>query len=224
MKKYFAELFGTFVLVLFGVGTAVIAGKDVGNTGIAISFGAALIAMAYSIGPKSGCHINPAVSLGFYFSNKLNSKDLAGYIISQIIGAVAAILVLIIILKGLPNGYDITVGGLGQNGWGRGFLGDYGFISALVFEAVATFIFVYVILNSTKEGYPTHVAGLVIGITLIVIHLIGIPITGTSVNPARSLAPAIFVGGKALAQVWLFLIVPSIAGILAGIAYKKELV
>ncbi len=219
MKKYFAELIGTFTLVLFGCGTAVVAGASVGVLGIAFAFGLALIAMAYGIGPISGCHINPAVSLGVFFAGKMTGKDLAGYIIFQFIGGILGAAVIFLIMTGRA-GYDVTVSGLGQNGWGPGYMGGYALQSAIIFEFVATFLFVVVILGSTQDGVHTELAGLAIGITLVVIHIFGIQITGVSVNPARSFGPAIFAGGKAIEQLWLFLGVPSIAGILAGILFK----
>jgi len=223
MKKYAAELIGTFTLVLFGVGTAVVAGEQVGVLGIACAFGFALIAMAYGIGPISGCHINPAVSLGVYTAGKMNRKDLMGYIIGQTAGAILAAFVLSCIVKGKIAGYDIAANGLGQNGWGEEYLGGYGLQSAILFELIATFLFVVVILGSTQNGVPTQIAGLAIGIALVAIHLFGIQITGVSVNPARSLGPALFVGGKALSQVWMFLIVPSCAGIVAGLLFRGKI-
>ena len=220
MRKYISEFIGTFTLVLFGCGTAVVAGADVGFLGIAFAFGFALIAMAYGIGPVSGCHINPAVSVGVFVAGRMNAKDLLGYIISQCIGALAAAALLFAIVSGRIGGYDIAVSGLGQNGWGPGYLGEYGLGAAMLFELVASFLFVTVILGSTRKGAPTQIAGLAIGITLVVIHIFGIPITGVSVNPARSLGPALIVGGKALSQLWMFLIVPTLAGILSGILFR----
>jgi aquaporin Z len=223
MKKYISEFIGTFTLVLFGCGTAVVAGNQVGVLGIAFAFGFALIAMAYGIGPISGCHINPAVSLGVFGAGRMEAKDLIGYIISQFLGGIVAAYVLMVLVKGQLGGYDLAASGLGQNGWGTGYLGEYGFRAAVIFELVATFLFVVVILGSTQEGAPTQLAGLAIGITLVVIHIFGIQITGVSVNPARSFGPALFVGGKALSQVWLFLIFPSLAGILAGLLFRIKL-
>jgi aquaporin Z len=224
MRKYLAEFIGTFTLVLFGCGTAVVAGKPdgVGLLGIAFAFGFALIAMAYGIGPISGCHINPAVSLGVFTAGRMKSQDLAGYIIGQVLGGIAAAAVLAVIVKGSVAGYDVAASGLGQNGWGKGYIGEYGLSSAIVFEFVATLLFVIVILGSTRAGAPTQMAGLAIGITLVVIHIFGIKITGVSVNPARSLGPALLVGGKALAQVWLFLVIPSVAGIVAGALFRAK--
>ena len=206
--------------MLFGCGTAVIAGADVGFLGIAFAFGFALIAMAYAIGPVSGCHINPAVSVGVFVAGRMNARDLLGYIISQCIGALAAAALLFAIVSGRIGGYDIAVSGLGQNGWGPGYIGEYSLGAAMLFELVASFLFVTVILGSTRKSAPTQIAGLAIGITLVVIHIFGIPITGVSVNPARSLGPALIVGGKALSQLWMSLIVTTLAGILSGILIR----
>ncbi len=222
MKKYVAEFIGTFTLVLFGCGTAVVAGKEVGHLGIAFAFGFALVAMAYGIGPVSGCHINPAVSLGVFTAGRMSGKDLAGYVVGQVLGGIAAAAVLAVIVKGVLGGYSVVSSGLGQNGWGEGYLGGYALSAAVVFELVATLLFVIVILGSTQGGAPTQMAGLAIGITLVAIHIFGISITGVSVNPARSLGPAVLVGGKALSQVWMFLIVPSLAGILGGTIFRTK--
>jgi aquaporin Z len=222
MKKYIAELVGTFILVLFGCGTAVVAGDKVGIVGIAFAFGFALIAAAYGIGPISGCHINPAVSLGVWTAGRMSVKDMLGYWVGQFLGAILAAWVLAIIVGGVGGGYNIGASGLGQDGWGAGYQGGYDMHSAIVFEFVATFIFVIVILGSTQKSAPTGFAGMAIGITLVVIHIFGIHITGVSVNPARSLGPALLVGGKALAQVWLFLLVPSVAGVAAGLLFNTR--
>ena len=223
MKKYLAECIGTFTLVLFGCGAAVIAGASVGVLGIAFAFGFALIAMAYGIGPISGCHINPAVSLGVFTAGRMDAKDLVGYIVAQCVGAILAAAVLAVIQCGITGGYDIAAAGLGQNGWGAGYMNEYNLTAAVVFEFVATLLFVIVILGSTQAKAPGQIAGLAIGITLVVIHIVGINVTGVSVNPARSLGPALLVGGKAIAQLWLFLIVPSLAGIVAGILFRAKL-
>ena len=221
MKKYLAELVGTFILVLFGCGTAVVAGDQVGIVGIAFAFGFALIGAAYGIGPISGCHINPAVSLGVWAAGRMTTRDMIGYWIGQFIGAIIAAWVLsFYIVGGIAGGYNVGASGLGQNGWGPGYQGEYNVISAIAFEFVATLIFVVVILGSTQKAAPSRLAGLAIGITLTAIHLFGIRITGVSVNPARSFGPALFVGGKALAQVWLFLLIPSLAGIVAGLLFR----
>jgi Glycerol uptake facilitator and related permeases (Major Intrinsic Protein Family) len=222
MKKYLAELVGTFILVLFGCGTAVVAGDKVGILGIAFAFGLSLIGAAYGIGPISGCHINPAVSLGVYVAGRMSAKDMIGYWVGQFLGGYLAALVLYSIVSGVSGGYNLAVSGLGQDGWGPGYQGGYGLHSALLFELVATLIFVIVILGSTQAKAPSGFAGLAIGITLVVIHIFGIHITGVSVNPARSLGPALLVGGQALSQVWLFLLMPSIGGVLAGLLFRTK--
>ena len=178
--------------------------------------------MCYGIGPVSGCHVNPAVSLGVFTAGRMTAKDLVGYIVSQCLGAIAAAAVLAVIARGLLSGYSIASNGLGQDGWGEGYQAGYSLSAGAVFEFVATLIFVIVILGSTQGGAPTQMAGLAIGITLVVIHIFGINITGVSVNPARSLGPALLVGGKALSQVWMFLIVPSIAGIVSGAIFRTK--
>lgn len=222
MKKYIAELIGTFTLVLFGCGTAVVAGDNVGHLGIAFAFGFALLCMAYGIGPLSGCHINPAVSLSVLTAGRMSFGDFIAYVIFQCAGAVLAAWVLYLIMTGKLGGYDVAAGGLGQNGWGEGYGGGYGMTSAIIFEGVATFLFVVVILGSTQMGVPTQIAGLAIGIALVVIHIFGIAITGVSVNPARSLGPALFVGGKAMSQLWLFIVVPLAAGLVGGLLFRTK--
>jgi aquaporin Z len=219
MKKYFAELVGTFILVLFGCGTAVIAGDKVGILGIAIAFGFALIGAAYGIGPISGCHINPAVSLGVWAAGRMKTAEMIGYWISQCLGAILGAAVLSVIAHGSAS---YVAGHLGQNGWGPGYMGAYSLPAAIIFEFVATLIFVVVILGSTQDAAPSRFAGLAIGITLVVIHLVGINITGTSVNPARSLGPALLAGGQALSQLWLFLTLPSLGGLVAGLLFRLK--
>lgn len=223
MKKYAAEFIGTFTLVLFGCGTAVVAGAQVGVVGIAFAFGLALIGMAYGIGPISGCHINPAVSLGAFVSGRLKFNDLLGYVAAQFLGGIAGAFVLLVMVSGRLKGYDVNVSGLAQNGWGVGYLGEYRGLSAALFEFVATFIFIIVILGSTSEKAPSQFAGLAIGLTLVVIHIFGINITGVSVNPARSFGPALFVGRQAIQQVWMFIAVPCAAGIFAGLLFKTKI-
>ena len=220
MKKYLAEIVGTFILVLFGCGTAVVAGDKVGILGIAFAFGLALIGAAYGIGPISGCHINPAVSLGGCAAGRMNVKEMLGYWVSQFAGGILAAAVLAAIVGGVGGGYDIAAKGLGQDGWGPGYQGEYSILSAMIFEFVATLIFVIVVLGSTQKKAPAGFAGLAIGITLVAIHIFGIHITGVSVNPARSLGPALLVGGHALAQVWLFLLLPSLGGLMAGLLFR----
>jgi len=223
MKKYIAEFIGTFTLVLFGCGTAVVTNVIMPNMEIArlltisFAFGLALIGMAYGIGPISGCHINPAVSIGAFVAGRMNAKDMILYIVFQILGAIAAAGVIIAIMGGIP------ASGLGQNGYDAGSPSGFGMIPAIVFEFVASLLFIIVILGSTQKEAPSQIAGLSIGLTLVVIHIFGIPITGVSVNPARSLGPAIFAGTFALSQVWLFIVVPIVAGIVAGLLFRTKL-
>jgi len=225
MKKYAAEFIGTFSLVLFGCGSAVIAGNmavgpaGIGLLGISIAFGFAVVAMAYAIGGISGCHINPAVTIGVLTAGKMSVKDAIGYIIAQCLGAIVGAAVLYLIASGKP-GYIMPEWGLGANGWGEGYLGEYNTLSAFVIEAVMTFLFIFVILGTTSKFGNGAMAGLAIGVTLMLIHLVAIPVTGTSVNPARSLGPAIFSGGKALAQLWLFFVAPITGAILAAVVWK----
>ena len=221
MKKYLAELVGTFILVLFGCGTAVIAGDKVGILGIAFAFGLAQIAAIYGIGPVSGGHVNPAVSFGVWTAGRMSAKDMIGYWVGQFVGAILAAGLLSVIANG-AEGYSIAASGLGQDGWGPGYQGGYGILSAILFEFVATLIFVIVVLGLTQKSAPAGFAGLAIGVTLLVIHIFGIHITGVSVNPARSLGPALLVGGQALKQVWLFLVFPSLGGIAAGLLFRTK--
>jgi aquaporin Z len=222
MKKYLAEAIGTFILVLFGCGTAVVAGDKVGIVGIAFAFGFALIGAAYGIGAISGCHINPAVSLGVWSAGRMTIKDMLGYWVGQFVGGIVGAFVLSLIAGGVGSGYSTATNGLGQNGWGPGYQGEYSMMAAIVFEFVATLIFVTVILGSTQKKAPAGFAGLAIGITLVAIHIFGIHVTGVSVNPARSFGPALLVGGKALGQVWLFLLIPSLAGLVAGLPFRMK--
>ena len=225
MKVSAAEFIGTFTLVFFGCGAAVIGGMGSGATaidlfGISAAFGLAIVAMAYGIGPISGCHVNPAVSFGAYMAGRIDQPTLIRYIIAQVLGAVAGAIVLYIILSGKGSGWT---GGLGQNGWGAGYLGGYNLLAALVFEIVATFLFLVTILGVTQKGSPSTLAGLAIGLCLIAIHIVGINVTGVSVNPARSLGPALVGAGSnpgALGQVWLFLLAPMIGAGAAGILFR----
>lgn len=225
MKKYLAEMIGTFSLVLFGCGSAVIAGVSAvgpagtGLLGISVAFGFAVVAMAYAIGGISGCHINPAVTIGVLAAGKIEVKDAIGYIISQCIGGILGAAVLYLIASGKP-GYQLGEWALGSNGWGEGYLGGYNTLSAFVIETVMTFLFIFVILAVTSKFGNGVMAGLAIGVTLMLIHLVTIPVTGTSVNPARSLGPAIFAGGKALAQLWMFFVAPIAGALLAAMAWK----
>ncbi|MEZ5953268.1 MAG: aquaporin Z [Hyphomonas sp.] len=222
MKVFIAEFIGTLTLVLFGCGSAVLAGGDVGQLGISFAFGLSIVAMAYGIGPISGCHINPAVSFGAFVAGRMTPKDMLTYWAAQFLGALVAAGILYFIASG-KAGYDLATNGLGQNGWGDGYLGEYGLTAAFVFEVVATFIFLVVILGSTSKGAPAGFAGLSIGMTLVMIHIVGIQVTGVSVNPARSFGPAVFVGGQALGQLWLFLVAPLIGAGIAGFLAKQDL-
>ena len=222
MKTLMAELIGTFALVLFGCGSAVLAGGEVGQLGISFAFGLAIVAMAYGIGPISGCHVNPAVSFGAFIAGRMTAGMMIQYWVAQFIGAVLGAAVLYFIATG-KAGYDLATNGLGQNGWGPGYLGEYSLAAAFVFEVVATFLFLVVILGATQASAPGMVAGLAIGLTLAVIHIVGIQVTGVSVNPARSFGPAVLVGGPALSQLWLFLIAPLIGAALAGLLFRQKL-
>tara|TARA_R110000803_G_scaffold68343_4_gene130182 strand:+ start:2302 stop:2988 length:687 start_codon:yes stop_codon:yes gene_type:complete len=215
MKIFAAELVGTLTLVLFGCGAAVLAGEHVGQLGIAFAFGLAIVAMAYGIGPISGCHVNPAVSFGAFVAGRMDGKTMLTYWVAQFIGATIGAGILFLIASGKAD-YDVAINGLGQNGWGPGYLGEYTLAAAIVFEIVATFLFLVVILGSTQVGAPTAMAGLSIGLTLTAIHIVGIQVTGVSVNPARSFGPALFAGGQAMSQLWLFLVAPLVGAGLAG--------
>jgi aquaporin Z len=219
MKKYLAELVGTFVLVFGGVGSAVLAGTHIGYLGVAFAFGLSLLAMVYTIGPISGCHINPAVTVGVLIAKKIGAKDAMSYIIAQIIGAIFASAVILMIAKGTVNGYDPAVAGLGANGFGEHSPGGYSMMAAFISEVVLTMFLVLTVLGSTDVKAPVGFAGVAIGLVLTLIHLVGIPITNTSVNPARSVGPAIFVGGWAWQQLWLFIVAPLIGGAVAAIVY-----
>lgn len=221
-KKLFAEALGTLILVLFGCGSAVLAGADIGLTGISLAFGIAIVSGAYGIGAISGAHLNPAVSLGMVMAGRMPLGDFIGYAVAQVAGAIAGAAILLVIASGKAD-YVLATNGLGQNGFGAGYLGQYSLTAALVFEVVATFLFVTVILGATGPGSTAGFAGLAIGLTLAAIHLVGINVTGVSVNPARSIGPAVFVGGKALADLWVFLVAPLAGGALAGILYAAGL-
>ena len=220
MKKYLCELIGTAVLVLFGCGSAAIAGSVLGNLGIALAFGLSIVAMAYVIGDISGCHINPAVSIGMWIDGRLETKDLIMYIVFQCIGAIIGIAILAVIINSAPvlGGYAAT--GLGQNGFGSASSVELNVVGAIIVEIILTFVFVFTVLGVTKKAENSAVAGIVIGLTLAFVHIMGIPLTGTSVNPARSLAPALFLGGQALQQVWVFILAPIIGAVIAGLLYK----
>lgn len=225
MKKNLAEFFGTFWLVLGGCGSAVLAAGfpevGIGLVGVSLAFGLTVLTIAYSLGHISGAHLNPAVTFGLWSGGRIGVGDILPYVVSQILGAIAAAGVLYVIVTG--NGSDI--GNFAANGYGDHSPGGYSLPAALVTEFVMTFMFLLVILGSTDEKAPKGFAGLAIGLCLTLIHLISIPVTNTSVNPARSISQAVFVGDWALAQLWLFIVIPIIAAIAAGFVYnflKKE--
>ena len=225
MKKYLAELMGTFALVLFGCGAAGVSGitatgpAGIGLLGISFAFGLSVVVMAYAIGPISGCHINPAITLSMLVARRITLNDAIGYIIAQFVGATLASGILYLIQSGAP-GFMLSEWALGSNGWGPGYLGAYNATSAFVAEVVLTFLFLMVIYKTTSKWGNSSMAGLAIGLTLVLFHLVAIPITGTSVNPARSFGPAIFAGGKALQQLWLFIVAPIVGGVLAALTWK----
>jgi aquaporin Z len=219
MKKYLAELIGTFTLVLLGCGSAVIAGDYIGFAGISFAFGLTLLSLAYAIGHISGCHINPAVSISMLVAGKISGKDTVSYIIAQCLGAILGAAVLMAIASGVSD-YAIATDGLGQNGYAEHSPAGYNMASAFVAEVVLTALFLFVIHGASCSDVPAGFAALPVGLSLVVIHLVGIPITGTSVNPARSLGPAVFVGGDALAQLWLFWVAPILGGIISGALWR----
>jgi aquaporin Z len=219
LSKYSAELIGTFALVFIGCGSAVIAGGHIGFLGISFAFGLTVLAMVYAIGNISGCHINPAITVAMFGAGKINSKDALAYIISQCIGAILGAGILYLIASGLPE-YSLANIGLGQNGYGSHSPMGYSLMSCFIAEVVLTAIFILVIFGSTSKNAPSGFAGIPIGLSLVLIHLVGIPITGTSVNPARSLGPALFVGSDALSQLWLFWVAPILGSVISIIIWK----
>jgi aquaporin Z len=219
LKKYTAELIGTLALVLIGCGSAAIAGKFIGYTGIAFAFGLTVLVMVYAIGSISGCHINPAITVAMLVAGKIKGKDAIFYIIAQCIGAIIGAGILWAIASGNAD-FSLAKTGLGQNGFGVHSPAGYSMAACFIAEVVLTALFLFVIFGATHKDAPKGFAGIAIGFSLVLIHLVGIPITGTSVNPARSLGPAVFVGGDALAQLWLFIVAPIIGGIVAAIIWK----
>jgi aquaporin Z len=221
MKKLIAEFIGTAWLVLGGCGSAVLAAAypelGIGFVGVALAFGLTVLTMVYAIGHISGCHLNPAVSIGLCIGGRFDRKELIPYIIAQVSGGIAGAGILYLIACG-KSGFEI--GGFAANGYGDHSPGGYGMFAALVTEVVMTFMFLMIILGATHPKAPKAFAGLAIGLGLTLIHLISIPVTNTSVNPARSTSQAIFAGGWALGQLWLFWVAPVVGAILAGILYK----
>ena len=222
MNKYIAEFFGTFWLVMGGCGSAVLAAAfpdvGIGLLGVALAFGLTVVTMAYAIGPISGCHLNPAVSVGLYMGGRFAGKELLPYIIAQVIGAIVAAAVLYVIASGAPD-FDVSKG-FASNGYGAHSPGGYSLLAALVAEVVMTMFFLLIILGATDKRAPAGFAPLAIGFTLTLIHLITIPVTNTSVNPARSTGVALFVGDWAVAQLWLFWVAPIVGAVIGAFAYK----
>lgn len=226
MKKLIAEFIGTMWLVLGGCGTAVLATNaelfpalNVGFVGVSLAFGLTVVTMAYAIGHISGCHLNPAVSFGLWAGGRFPAKDLVPYIVSQVLGAIVGAAIIYFIASG-QAGFDLVGSGFAANGYGDHSPGGYNMVAALVAEVVMTFFFLIVILGATHSKAPAGFAGLAIGLALVLIHLISIPVTNTSVNPARSTSQAIFVGGWAIQQLWLFWVAPIVGAILAGVTYR----
>ena len=222
MKKYGAEFFGTFWLVLGGCGSAVLAAAfpqlGIGFVGVSLAFGLTVLTMAFAIGHISGCHLNPAVSIGLWAGGRFPGKDLVPYIVSQVLGGIAAAGVLYLIASG-KAGFDLA-GGFASNGFGEHSPGGYNMVSALVTEVVMTMMFLLVILGSTDKRAPQGLAPIAIGLCLTLIHLISIPVTNTSVNPARSTAVALFVGDWAVSQLWLFWLAPIAGAVLGALVYR----
>ncbi|MBM3422970.1 MAG: aquaporin Z [Chlorobi bacterium] len=222
MKKYVAEFIGTFWLVLGGCGSAVLAAAfpdvGIGLLGVSLAFGLTVLTMAYAIGHISGCHLNPAVSIGLWAGGRFEAKDLAQYIVAQVAGAIVAGGVLYMIASGKAE-FSLA-GGFASNGFGEHSPGGYSFLAALVAEVVMTMMFLIVILGATDERAPKGLAPVAIGLCLTLIHLISIPVTNTSVNPARSTGVAVFAGGWALEQLWLFWVAPIVGGVLGAIIYR----
>ena len=230
MKKLTAELVGTFILVFGGCGSAVFSAAfpavGIGLLGVSLAFGLTVLGCAYGLGHVSGCHLNPAVTFGLCVAKRFSWRDLPAYVGAQLVGGILGAFALLILLKAGPNGYDASVGGLAANGFGEHSPGKYGIGAALLAEMILTFIFMSVILGATSKRAVAGFAGIPIGLTLTLVHLVGIPITNVSVNPARSMGPAIFVGGWALEQVWVFWVAPlvgaGVAGLWGGWLHEEE--
>lgn len=220
MSRYLAEFVGTFVLVFGGCGSAVLAGTKIGFVGIALAFGLSLLAMVYTIGHISGAHINPAVTLGLFLSKKMEGRYVLGYWAAQVLGAIVAAACLLAIAKGSPSGYDAGVLGFAANGYGAHSPGQYALAAAALIEVILTFFLVLTVIGTTDLKAPVGFAGIPIGFVLVLIHLVGIPVTNTSVNPARSIGPALFVGGWAIQQLWLFIVAPFAGSALAAVVYR----
>ncbi|MCI0574242.1 MAG: aquaporin Z [Myxococcaceae bacterium] len=218
-RIFLAESIGTAVLVLGGVGTAVLAGARVGPLGVALAFGLSLLALAYTIGPISGCHVNPAVSLGMTLAGKLPASRLGLYWVAQLLGAAIGAGLLYLVAKGAP-GFSAAASGFGANGYGAHSPGGYGLFSVGLAEILMTAAFVWVVLGTTQKGFPTGFAGIAAGLMLTLVHLISIPVSNTSVNPARSFGAALFQGGWGLRQLWAFFVFPLIGGVIAAALHR----
>ena len=219
MKKLLAEFLGTGILVFIAVGSAVFAGSSIGTLGVGLTFGLVLVALVYAIGPVSGCHVNPAVTIAMLAAGRMKAKEAVGYIVAQCIGAVVAAALLLAIAMGRA-GYSLGVNGLGQNGYGTASPMGYSLGACALAEVLLTAMFVFVIFGALSRDAPKGFAGIPIGIALGIANIVGIPLTNASINPARSLGPAVFVGGTALAQLWLFIVAPIVGGLLAALAWK----
>ncbi|MEZ8737035.1 MULTISPECIES: aquaporin Z [unclassified Vibrio] len=223
MNKYIAEMFGTFWLVLGGCGSAVLAAAfpdvGIGLLGVSLAFGLTVLTMAFAIGHISGCHLNPAVTIGLWSGGRFDAKDVAPYIIAQVIGGIIAGGVLFVIASG-QAGFDAAVSGFASNGYGEHSPGGYSLTAALVCEVVMTMVFLFVIMGATDSKAPAGFAPIAIGLCLTLIHLISIPVTNTSVNPARSTGVAVFVGDWAVSQLWLFWVAPIIGAVIGAMIYK----
>jgi aquaporin Z len=218
-RRASAECFGTFCLVFGGVGSAVFASSQIGYLGVSFAFGLSLLAMVYAIGPISGCHINPAVTFGALLAKKIGAKDAVAYMLAQVAGAIVAAALILLIATSKAGGYNAVQSGLGANGYGLHSPGQYSLEGAILAEIILTMFLVLTVLGSTDVRAPVGFAGIAIGFVLTLIHLVGIPITNTSVNPARSIGPAIFVGGWALQQLWVFIVAPMIGAAIASAVY-----
>lgn len=219
-RAYLAEAIGTFVLVFAGCGSAVLAGSSIGFTGVAFAFGLALLTLVYAIGPISGCHVNPAVTLGVFWSGQLTRRAALGYIVSQFAGAILGAGAVLAIARGLPGGYEAAASGLAANGYGSYSPDGYSRMTCFLAESLLTALLVFTVLTTTARNAHRSFAGIAIGTCLTLIHLVGIPITNASVNPARSLGPAVFVGGWAMAQLWLFFLAPTVGAALASTLFR----
>ncbi|WP_433861318.1 aquaporin Z [Pseudomonas thivervalensis] len=219
LKRSTTELLGTFWLVLGGCGSAVLAASGIGVLGVALAFGLTVLTMAFAIGHISGCHLNPAVSLGLYVGGRFPAKELPAYVIAQVIGGVLAAALIHFIASG-KEGFDLAASGLASNGYGEHSPGGYSMTAGFVTELVMTAMFILIILGATDKRAPTGLAPIAIGLALTLIHLISIPVTNTSVNPARSTGPALIVGGWAIEQLWLFWVAPLLGAVIGGVSYR----